>query len=110
MHLELEPDKVGQDGRAARLRFDGGGPLARFGPDDGEAVRRDGEYRGQWMSDGRIADGRGLGVVKGGMRRAGGGRQGLSGFWGRDLRDDVGTCRRNRCQLDTVSVIGKERG
>lgn len=38
VHLELEPDEVGQDGRAARLRFDGGCALAWFGADDGEAV------------------------------------------------------------------------
>ena len=39
VHLELEPDEVGQDGRAARLRFYRGGcALAWFGADDGEAV------------------------------------------------------------------------
>lgn len=37
VHLELEPYEVGQDGRTARLRFDGGRTLAGFGGDDGEA-------------------------------------------------------------------------
>ena len=37
MHLKLEPDEVGQDRRAARLRFDWGCTLARFGGDDGKA-------------------------------------------------------------------------
>lgn len=42
MHLELEPDEMGQDRRAARLRFYGGGALAWFGADDGEAVGGEG--------------------------------------------------------------------
>lgn len=37
VHLKLEPDEVGQDRRAARLRFDWGCTLARFGGDDGKA-------------------------------------------------------------------------
>ena len=41
VHLELEPDEVGQDRRAARLRFYRGCTLAGFGGDDGEAVSRD---------------------------------------------------------------------
>ena len=41
VHLELEPDEVGQNCRAARLRFYRGCTLARFGGDDGEAVSRD---------------------------------------------------------------------
>lgn len=43
MHLELEPDEIGQDRRAPRLRFDGRGPLAWFGAHDGEPV---------WWGDG----------------------------------------------------------
>ena len=39
VHLELEPDKVGQDRRASRLGFNGRSPLAWFGADDGETVR-----------------------------------------------------------------------
>lgn len=42
MHLEFEPDEVGQDRRAARLRFDRGCTLAGFGGDDWEAVGRNG--------------------------------------------------------------------
>lgn len=49
VHLEVQPDEVGQDGRAARLRFDGRGALARFGGFDGEAVG--GRERGGWVSD-----------------------------------------------------------
>ena len=41
VHLELEPDEVGQNRRAARLRFYRGCTLAGFGGDDGEAVGRD---------------------------------------------------------------------
>ena len=38
VHLELEPDEVGQDRRAARLRFDWGCAFTGFGHDDGKAV------------------------------------------------------------------------
>ena len=38
MHLELEPDEVGQDGRAACLRFNGRSILAGFWGDDWEPV------------------------------------------------------------------------
>ena len=108
MHLEFEPDEVGQDGRAARLRLDGGVPLAWFGADDGEAMRRDGEYRGRRMSGGGIADGRVWGVE--GRDAKGWGWEARAVWrWRRDLRDDVGACRDNGYQLDTVSVIGKER-
>ena len=41
VHLELEPDEIGQDRGAARLRFDWGCTLAGFGGNDGEAVSRD---------------------------------------------------------------------
>ena len=41
VHLELEPDEVGQNRRAARLRFYRGCTLAGFGDDDWEAVGRD---------------------------------------------------------------------
>ena len=41
VHLEFEPDEVGQNRRAARLRFYWGCPLAGFGVDDGEAVGKD---------------------------------------------------------------------
>ena len=41
VHLELEPDKIGQDRGAARLRFDWGCTLARFGGDYWEAGGRD---------------------------------------------------------------------
>ena len=41
VHLELEPDEVGQNRRAARLRFNRGCTLAGFGVDDGEAVGKD---------------------------------------------------------------------
>ena len=37
MHLEFEPDEVGQDRRAARLGSDWGRTLAGFGADNGEA-------------------------------------------------------------------------
>ena len=40
VHLELEPDEVGQNRRAARLRFYRGCTLAGFRGDDGEAVGR----------------------------------------------------------------------
>lgn len=40
VHLELEPDEVGQNRRAARLRFYWDRTLAGFGGDDGEAVGR----------------------------------------------------------------------
>ena len=40
VHLELEPDKIGQDRGAARLRFDWGCTLAGFRGDDWEAVGR----------------------------------------------------------------------
>lgn len=49
MHLELEPDEVGKDGRAARLRFDGGGTLAGFGADDREAVGIDGQLVSNYL-------------------------------------------------------------
>ena len=42
VHLELKPDKVGQNRRAARLRFNRGYTLAGFGGDDREAIGRDG--------------------------------------------------------------------
>ena len=41
VHLEFEPDEVGQNRRAARLRFYRGYTLAGFGGDDGEAAGRD---------------------------------------------------------------------
>lgn len=41
VHLEPEPDEIGQDRRAARLRFDGGRALAWFRGHDGEAGGRD---------------------------------------------------------------------
>ena len=40
VHLELEPDEVGQNCRAARLRSYRDCTLAGFGDDDGEAVGR----------------------------------------------------------------------
>ena len=40
MHLELEPDEIGQDRRAARLRLYRGCTLAGFG-DDGETIGTD---------------------------------------------------------------------
>lgn len=71
VHLELEPDEVGQYGRGARLRFDWGGPLAGFGLDDGEAVGGEGGRVSGWMMEGwfcRWEPGRG---GEGGMGIAG---------------------------------------
>ena len=61
VHLELEPDEVGQDRRAAGLRFDGARTLAGFRGDDGEAAIRD----DQRVSD-RLIDG-GVGLSMGTM-------------------------------------------
>ncbi len=62
MHLELEPDEMGQDRRGARLCFYRGGPLAWFGADDGEAVGEEGEYWGV----GVVVEGLPMGRVVGG--------------------------------------------
>ena len=63
VHLELEPDEVRQDGRAARLRLDGGRALAWFGADDGEAGGEEG--RGLVGTEKRGAGGGGERVGKG---------------------------------------------
>ena len=41
MHLELEPDEIGQDGRAACLCLNRRSILARLGGGDGEPADRD---------------------------------------------------------------------
>lgn len=50
MHLELEPDEIRQDRRAARLRFYWGCALASFGDDDWQTVGMD------WLKISRLAN------------------------------------------------------
>ena len=61
MHLELEPDEIRQDRRAARLRFYRGCTLAGFGSDDWEAVG------GDWLRVSRSLHGERIGEVKEGL-------------------------------------------
>ena len=70
VHLELEPDEVGQNRRAARLRFYWGCTLARFGGDDGEAVVREQVRVSGWDLMDRLLGGE-IWKRRGGFRRVG---------------------------------------